>query len=310
MKKLLSLIFAISVVLGACGTTQTQLAPSVETSTPKPASAVTQTPFPSTASITPIPTFFHPFPSTTPNATAISIAQKLGAYSVMLSTDEIWAAASYVGKLKVVQVNRDKEFEVTCEYFAVCELIIPIAWSPDSKMLYFASLITGESLIPFDLYAGMARFNTQNQQFEKVVEDSLSDLEYNASLSPDGAYFVYSDTKNSTPFIKVLDTRTLDHVAVKQIDSGLFAGDILWTQSSNEILFVSLVNCESSVYQLKIKEDILSKLVNNDPSCISLLFKNEKHQIALSKSTYYPITKSYWYLDLFTKELTPILPTP
>jgi len=56
MKKLLSLIFAISLTLSACGTAQTQIAPPAQTSTPTLAPTETQTPIPPTATITPLPT--------------------------------------------------------------------------------------------------------------------------------------------------------------------------------------------------------------------------------------------------------------
>ncbi len=56
MKKLLSLIFAISLTLSACGTAQTQVVPPVQTSTPTLTPTETQTPIPPTVTITPLPT--------------------------------------------------------------------------------------------------------------------------------------------------------------------------------------------------------------------------------------------------------------
>jgi hypothetical protein len=64
MKKLLSLIFAISLSLSACGTTQTQIATPTQTSTSTLSPTETQTPIPSTATVTPlstIPTFTPTF---------------------------------------------------------------------------------------------------------------------------------------------------------------------------------------------------------------------------------------------------------
>ncbi len=56
MKKLLSLIFTISLTLSACGTAATQIASPAQTSTPTLAPTETQTPNPPTATITPLPT--------------------------------------------------------------------------------------------------------------------------------------------------------------------------------------------------------------------------------------------------------------
>ena len=56
MKKLLSLIFTISLTLSACGTAATQSALPAQTSTPTLAPTETQTPIPLTATITPLPT--------------------------------------------------------------------------------------------------------------------------------------------------------------------------------------------------------------------------------------------------------------
>lgn len=56
MKKLLSLIFTISLTLTACGTVQTQVTSHTETPTPTLTPTLTQTPIPSTPTITPLPT--------------------------------------------------------------------------------------------------------------------------------------------------------------------------------------------------------------------------------------------------------------
>ncbi len=304
MKKLLSLFFAISLTLSACGTVPTQPVPPAQTGTPTITPTATQT---STAStITSMPTYFHPFPTITPNGTAVSIAKQLSGFSALISPDETWVAVTYPGKLKIVQLNQQKEFEVTCQSFINCEFIEPIGWSSNSKVIYFGSLVTGENLIPFDLFTGLGRFNVQSQKFEKVSEDSSDDLKYSASLSPNGVYFTYAEASESTPLVTILDSRTLDEILIKQVDNGLFAGNFLWSKSSEEVSFISIVNCESSVYRLELKTNTLSKLVDKDPSCIELLFENEEHQIALSKSNYYPLLKSYWYYDLLKDKFIPV----
>lgn len=305
MRKVISLFFVLGVFLSACRTASTQPAPPAQTGTPTITPTASQTPAVPAFSST--PTFFRPFPTITPNSTAISIAKQFSGFSALISPDEAWAAVTYPGKLKIFQQNHQKEFEVTCQSFINCEFIEPIGWSSNSKVLYFASLVTGEDLIPFDLFTGLARFDIQSQKFEKITEDSSDDLKYNASLSPNGVYFAYAETSESTPLITILDTRTLDKILTYQVDDGLFAGNFLWSKSSEEVVFISIINCESSVYRLGLKSNSLSKLVNKDPSCIELLFENEKHQIAISKSNYYPLVKSYWYYDLLKNKFIPVL---
>ena len=307
MKKLLFLFFAISLTLSACGTASTQPAPPTQTGTPTITPTTTQTPI---STISSTPTFFHPFPTYTPNATAISIAKQLNGFGALISPNEEWVAVTYPGKIKIFQLKQQLEFEITCQAFINCELILPIGWLPNSKVLYFASLVTGEKLTPFDLFTGLGRFDVQSQKFEKVVDDSSSDLAYSASLSPNGVYFAYAEASDSTPHIKILDARTLDEILTIQVDDGLFAGNFLWSNSSDEVLFISIINCESSIYHLTLKTNSLSKLVNKDPSCIELLFENEEHEIALSKSNYHPLSKSYWYFNLITNEFIQIAPTP
>lgn len=304
MKKLLSLFFAISLTLSACGTEFTQPAPPVQP-TVTPTAPQTSTP-----TILSTPTFFHPFPTYTPNATAVSIAKQLNGFSALIAPNEEWVAVTYPGKIKIFQLKQQSEFEITCQSFINCELILPIGWLPNSKVLYFASLVTGEKLAPFDLFTGVGRFDVQSQKFEKVVEDSSSDLAYSASLSPNGVYFAYAETSDSTPHITILDARTLDEILTVQVNDGLFAGNFLWSKTSDKVIFISIINCESSIYHLTLKTNSLSKLVNKDPSCIELLFENEEHGIALSKSNYYPHSKSYWYFNLITNELIQIVPTP
>ena len=308
MKKIICLFFIISLTLSACGTASTQPTPPAQTGIPTVTFTATQTPIVLTISST--PTFFHPFPTNTPNPTAISIANQFNGFDALISPNEDWAAVTYPGKLKIIQLNQQSEFEITCESFINCEFILPIGWLPDSKVLYFASLVTGERLTPFDLYTGLGRFDIQTQKFEKVVDDSSSNLTYSVSLSPNGVYFAYAEASDSTPYITILDARTLDEILTDQVDDGLFAGNFLWSNSSDKVLFISIINCESSIYRLTLKTNSLSKLVNKDPSCIELLFENEEHKIALSKSNYYPHSKSYWYFNPITNEFIQIVPTP
>lgn len=308
MKNILSLFFTISLTLSACETATTQPGPPAQTGTPTVTPTATQTP--TALTVTSIPTFFHPFPTITPDAAAVSIANQLGGFSALISPNEDWVAVTYPGRLKIIQLNQQNEFEITCQSFINCEFIEPIGWLPNSEILYFASLTTGEKQAPFDLFTGLARFNVQSQKFEKVVEDSSYDLKYSASLSPNGAYFAYGETSNSTPRLKILDARTLDEILTDQVDGGLFIGNFLWSKSSDEVFFISIINCESSIYHLELRINILSKLVDKDPSCIELLFENEEHQIALSKSNYYPHSKSYWYFNLIKNEFMQITPTP
>ena len=64
MKKIPSLLFVLGLTLSACGTSPTQSAPPVQTSTPTLSPTVTQTPIPPTSTVTPlptIPTFTPPF---------------------------------------------------------------------------------------------------------------------------------------------------------------------------------------------------------------------------------------------------------
>ena len=56
MKILLSLLFVLGLILSACGTSQTQSVPPVQTSTPSLIPTVTQTPIPPTSTVTPLPT--------------------------------------------------------------------------------------------------------------------------------------------------------------------------------------------------------------------------------------------------------------
>lgn len=56
MKKLLSLLFVLGLVLSACGTSQTQSVPPAQTSTPSLVPTKTQTPVPPTSTVTPLPT--------------------------------------------------------------------------------------------------------------------------------------------------------------------------------------------------------------------------------------------------------------
>jgi hypothetical protein len=96
---------------------------------------------------------------------------------------------------------------------------------------------------------------------------------------------------------------------VRRIDNGADAGNILWTREVEKIVFVSLINCESSIYSFDLKTKVLSVLLENEPTCVELLFMNEHNQVALSKTTYFPFSKSYWYLDLDLKEIISASPT-
>jgi hypothetical protein len=127
------------------------------------------------------------FPTETPNATAQAIAAKWSSSFALPSPDGLWAALdSQPGFLRVVQVNGDKEYTIPCDTFSRCEFVKALQWSPDGSTLYFAPSLTGESNIPFELYTGIARINVASGKIEKLVEDSLSDMQYDLSLSPDG----------------------------------------------------------------------------------------------------------------------------
>jgi hypothetical protein len=116
--------------------------------------------------------------------------------------------------------------------------------------------------------------------------------------------------KELHPEFTVLETEHLRNVFHQALDQGSDAGNTLWTPDSQGIVFVSLTNCESSVYFYDLKQRALSPLLAQDPACIELLSVNESAQIALLKSTQLPVSKTYWYLDPYTKTLLPIAPTP
>lgn len=94
-------------------------------------------------------------------------------------------------------------------------------------------------------------------------------------------------------------------------DYGAVMGNMIWTHMMDGIVFLAQsTNSISSVLYYDLNTKTISIIADKDPSFIELLFINENNHVALSKTTYYPFSKSYWYLDLSTKELTPILPTP
>jgi len=206
LKPILRDLFLGILMLAACApvVTVTPMLPTQEpTATPSSIPTSRNTSIPAATpivSITPLstistftPTFdelvqLNPFPTETPNPTAQAIAQRWNLDTALLSLDGNWAAASEQGILHIIQTQGNNELSVKCETFTVCEFVVPIQWSPDSRMLYFASLLTGESNIPFRQYTGIARINVNTGKVEKMVEDSSTEREYSMSLSPDGNF--------------------------------------------------------------------------------------------------------------------------
>lgn len=318
MNKTLSLVCTISLVLiTACGQTPPG-SPSFATSTPakeitttlSPTSASTETNIPLETPTRNPSIQENPFPTETPNATARAVAEKWNSVSALLSPDGQWAALdSQPGVLRIVQIDGDKEYPIPCDTFSRCEFVDALQWSLDSSKLYFAPLLTGESNIPFDLYTGIARINVNTGKVDKLVEDSLSDMEYAFSLSPNGKYLAYTDMKESQPEFTLIETDPLQKVFNQVIDHGSATGNLIWTPGSQGVAFVSITNCESSVYFYDLKKEILSTLLT-DPACIELLSVNENDLVALSKYSDQPLTKTYWNLDPYTKTLIPVLPRP
>ena len=253
MKRIMLGLLSGILFLTACGQT-----PSATQASPiSIVEQITSTPSPFlTDTITPTPAEMiqnYPFFTETPNPTALAVANNWGTNSAMLSPDGNWAATSFSDKLEIIQIYGEKKYEISCEAFLQCEFVVPIKWSPDSTVLYVAPFLTGEIYIPFRLYAGVARFDIYNERFEKIVNDSLSEIEYDVSLSPNGKLLAITNTTEVQPNLTVVDTTTREKVIEQAINDGSFAGDILWDVTSEEIIFVSITNCESSVYKLNIR---------------------------------------------------------
>ena len=199
LKKILIGLYSGILIFTACAPTVTPVFIMQEasaTSSPIPTSTNTYLP-------TETPMFDelvqpNPFPTTTPNPTAEAIAKRWNLDTVLLSPDGNWAAASAPGIMHIIQMQGNNELSVKCETFAVCEFVVPVQWSPDSRMLYFAPLLTGESNIPFRQYTGIARIDIITGKFEKMVENSPAEREYSMSLSPDGNYLAFTEGRRTT----------------------------------------------------------------------------------------------------------------
>jgi len=318
----------VAFLLTACGQDISSTDSAI--STPRSTTTTTQTPLPSstpTATIKLLPTFtptlnelvqLNPFPTSTPDHTTIVFTQKWNTKNFLLSPDRQWGAIADIGVLRIVQVNGDQERIITCETFIRCEFIIPLQWSPDSQILYVVPLLTGEFLVTFPLNTGIGRIDVKTGRFEKLVEDGISEGDYNASLSPDGNYISITDTRESPPSFIIMETKNLQEIIRQKIsitldphDHGPVIGNMIWTHTKDGIVFLAQsTNSISSVLYYDIETKTVSIITDKDPSFIELLFINKDNRVALSKTTYYPFSKSYWYLDLSTKEFIPISPTP
>jgi hypothetical protein len=336
MNKTLPRIFIVLVfLLTACGqtspVTQATPVPVIDnaTATPSLLPTATRTSLPTTtptASITPLPTIptftptfdelvqSNPFPSDTPNPDIQAIAQKWNTKNVKLSPDGQWATIVDFGILHIVQVHGSKELTIKCETFIRCEFIIPLQWSPNSEKLYVVPLLTGEFLVTFPLNTGIGRLDVKTGKFEKLVEDGTSEGDYNASLSPDGNFIAITDTREDQPKFIIMDTKNLQVIEEKVInitlsphDYGIAIGNMIWTQEMDGIVFAAESNSSiSSILYYDVKKKSIKTVVDKDPSFIELLFIDENNRVALSKTAYYPFSKSYWYFDLSTNELIPI----
>lgn len=336
MKNLVIGLLIGAFFLAACGgtppLTQPTPASSIDNSTSTPSSPLptaTRTLLPSatpTASVTPLPTIPtftptfdvliqpNPFPSDTPNPDVQAIAQKWNTKNVSLSPDGQWATIVDFGILHVIQVHGNKELTIGCDAFIRCEFVIPLDWSPDSEKLYVVPLLTGEFLVTFPLNTGIGRLDVKTEKFEKLVEDGTSEGDYNASLSPDGKFIAITDLREEQPKFIVMDTRNLQIIEKLEVDItlnpsdyGIVIGNMIWTQKMDGIVFAAeSTSSISSILLFDMKTKTIEIIVDKDPSFIELLFIDEDNRVALSKITYYPFSKSYWYLNISTKELSPI----
>lgn len=334
MYRSLLIASAILIVLSACAPA-TQAAPAIDnaTATSSPIPTATRTSLPTqtpTASITPLPTIPtftptfdeliqpNPFPTGTPNPDIQALTQKWNSKNIKLSPDGQWATVVDFGILHIVQVHGNKELTIKCETFTRCEFIIPLQWSPDSEKLYVVPLLTGEILVTFPLNTGIGRLDVKTGKFEKLVEDGTSEGDYNASLSPDGNYIAITDMREDQPKFIIMDTKNFQEIEKQKVnitldphDYGAVIGNMIWTHMVDGVVFLAQSTSSiSSILYYDIKTKTISIIIDKDPSLIELLFINENNQVALSKTTYYPFSKSYWYLDLSTKELIPVLPSP
>ncbi len=135
-----------------------------------------------------------------------------------------------------------------------------------------------------------------------------------SSLSPDGNYISITDMRKKPPKFIIMETTNLQEIAEKEInvtldprDYGVFAGNIIWTRTMEDIVFlVQSTSSLSSILYYDIETKTITTIVEKDPTFVELLFIDENNHVALSKTTYYPFSKSYWYLDLARKEFIPI----
>jgi hypothetical protein len=224
-----------------------------------------------------------------------------------------WSAYRDQNGIKVVNAETKHEWTLPCELFEECSILIPIKWSRDGRILYFAPA-PSDSGAPAGIYlfSALAMIEAKTGKWKMLLPDS--DHYYDFTFSPDEDYVAYTQSSGNLPGDSsvTLGILTLRNKKVQQHNlDGVFAGNIVWSPFKPRFVFqIQDPDNGSSIVYFDIETNTLKYVLRNEESDFYMSLWDENNLVSLEKRDWATHLTSDWLLNPFTGEMQPVTSTP
>lgn len=291
--------------LSACGPAPT---PAPATTAAPLALPATWTPSPVAS---PVPTFTQiptstPVPFISPPAypTHDAYGALLGQFQDTLYPPRgHWGAFREPEGIRLVDAQTKKEWALPCELFRECDILLPIRWSRNGQLLYFAPAVR-DSGAPagIHLFTALGVIEVRKGKWERLLPDSSR--YYDFAFSPKEDYLAY--TQSSTDAADE-PTVTLGILRLKNLKGeehdldGVHAGNIIWSPFRQRVVFqIRDPEAGSSVVFFDLENGNLKYVLQGERSDLLLTGWDQDNLVALQMKDWTTRRTSYWLLNPFT----------
>lgn len=269
--------------------------------TPVPAATAVPT-FTQFPTFTPVPAF-----SPIPYPTHDSLGALLERFQETLFPPRgRWAAYREPTGIKVVNAETTQVWTLPCELFDECDLLFPIQWSRNGRILYFAPAVS-DSGAPAGIYlfTALGMIDVRTGKWERLLPDS--DRYYDFTFSPDEDYLAYTQTSGklpAEPSITLGILRLKNKKAQEHRLDGVFAGNIVWSPFRPRFVFqIQDSDNGSSIVYFDIDTNTLRYVLKDEQSDFYMSLWDENNLVSLEKRDWTTRLTSHWLLNPFTGEL-------
>jgi hypothetical protein len=307
MRKLFLLLFLL---LASCG-------PMI---TPTPAATITPQPLPATWTPSPqataLPTFteFPTFTAVPVIKLASPTNDSLGALRERFQ-DSLpapvgqWVANREATKLLVTNTDTNHVWTLPCELFDDCSAVYPVTWTRNGEILYFAPAPTVNSAPSgIVLVTALAMIDIKSGKWQLVLPDS--DRYYDFTFSPNDNFIAYTQSSGAQvedPSVTIgilrIKNKKVEHESTL---ADMYAGNIVWSPFKFRVVFQTRnTKTGSSVVFYDFDTEVIKYVLQGEDADLYLSnWSDADNTVMLEEKDWRTHSRSYWYLNPFTGELT------